>query len=183
MLRYDLEQRPGSWATVVLAHPHPDMGGDRFHPIIDALFRALPLSTIRFDFSSSSLPTAEGELRQAIALSPEARVVLAGYSFGANIALGVTDTPVLGWFLVAPPLRFADREPAAASDSRPKQILVPEHDQFSAPADVAAAARTWVATSTTLVPGSDHFLGDRSGFVLDAAVAWIADLGREARPG
>ena len=52
-LRADLARVDGAAAGAVLAHPHPLYGGDRFNPIIDTLFQALPaagITTIRFDF-------------------------------------------------------------------------------------------------------------------------------------
>ena len=39
--------------AVVLCHPHPQYGGDRFNTVVEALFRALPsagFAALRFDF-------------------------------------------------------------------------------------------------------------------------------------
>ena len=82
-------------ALAVLLHPHPDFGGNRFHPFIDGLFRRLPeraVTAIRFDFSSADLSVAHEEVVAAIDEGstrwPQLPVVLAGYSFGAGIAAG-----------------------------------------------------------------------------------------------
>ena len=49
----DLVRVDGARGSVVLAHPHPLFGGDRFNPVVDALFNALVdigFTTLRFDF-------------------------------------------------------------------------------------------------------------------------------------
>jgi uncharacterized protein len=182
VLAYDLIERDGAPATAVLLHPHPDYGGNRYHPAIDALFHGLPVSTLRFDFSSSDPAVADADTREAIARVPSPSVVLVGYSFGAQVALGVADPAVLGWFLVAPPLRWVDDAALpAASDPRPKHLLVPEHDQYSPPGPTAERIARWRATTMTTLPGSDHFLMGRSGDVLAAVVDWLPSVsGHEA---
>jgi alpha/beta superfamily hydrolase len=173
MLRYDLIERSGSTATAILLHPHPDMGGDRHHPVVTALYDGLPTSALRFDFTSSSVPAARAEVDEAIALAPDTRVVLIGYSFGADIALTVDDPRALGWFAVAPPLIVVDPETmAAAGDARPKRLAIPELDQFSRPERAERLTSTWTATSVVTIAGGDHFLVGRSGAVLDAVVEW-----------
>jgi hypothetical protein len=42
MRSFECIERPGTPATAVLLHSHPDMGGDRFHPVITALYERLP---------------------------------------------------------------------------------------------------------------------------------------------
>jgi len=176
VLAYDLTPRDPAAATAVLLHPHPDYGGNRFHPVVDALYRGLPVTTIRFDFSSSAAPVAEAELLAAIDLAPGPAVVLFGYSFGADVALGVADPRVLGWFAVAPPLRGDPGLLAAATDPRPKRLAVPEHDQFSPPARAAEVTSAWPASTVVTIPGADHFLVGRSDAVLAAALAWLPSV-------
>jgi uncharacterized protein len=174
MLAYDLIERDGAPATAVLLHPHPDYGGNRYHPVIDALFHSLPLDTLRFDFRSSDPGAASADTREAMALARSPSVVLIGYSFGASIALGIADPAVLGWFVVAPPLRWVDDAALpAGSDPRPKQVLVPELDQYSPPEVTAERTAGWRATTTAILPGTDHFLMGRSEAVLTAAVNWL----------
>jgi alpha/beta superfamily hydrolase len=176
VLGYDRTER-GSGATAVLLHPHPDMGGDRYHPVITALYDGLPISTLRFSFTSSSPPIARAEALQAIELAADPAVVLIGYSFGADIALSIADQRVLGWFAVAPPLAIVDPETVpAATDARPKRLAVPEHDQFSPPARAAALTADWPAASVVTLPDSDHFLFGHTSAVLDAVVAWLPSV-------
>ncbi len=102
-------------------------------------------------------------------------ILLAGWSFGADVSLAVGDDRHDGWFAVAAPLAYAGDGPAAANDGRPKVLLVPEHDQFRAPAAAAEATADWAATSLVTVAGADHFLGGRTSFVADQLAARFRD--------
>lgn len=167
----------------VLLHPHPDFGGDRFHPFVETMFRRLPavgLAALRFDFSSADPSTAHHQVVAAIDLAagrwPGRPVVLAGYSFGAGIAAGVADARVSGWYLLAPP-SGALPDAVIGPDPRPKAIAVPEYDQFSPPAVIAKQVVGWVATTVTVVPNADHFLGPVNAIV-DNAINWVATVSR-----
>jgi alpha/beta superfamily hydrolase len=162
----------------VLLHPHPDYGGDRFHPFINGMFQRLPelsVSAIRFDFTSAARERAGEEVVAAIdagaARWPQLPVFLVGYSFGAGIAAGVSDHRVAGWFLLAPPLAMLAGA-TIGDDPRPKAVVMPEYDQFSSPDAVAEAVAQWQSTTFTTLTGADHFLG-AVGPVLDAALGWI----------
>jgi len=176
MLGYDLCERDVGAPMAVLLHPHPDMGGNRHHPVVDALYRELPLSTLRFDFTSSDTATAQAEAREAIRLAPGRDVILLGYSFGADLALTIDDGGVLGWFLVAPPLRVPEHEASVATDPRPKRLAVPEHDQFSSPARALELTSTWSSTSVVTLPRADHFLFGHEQSVVEAALIWLRTL-------
>jgi len=169
--------REGSDVTAVLLHPHPDYGGDRFHPVVDALYHGLPVSTLRFDFRSSDTAAAAADVREAMAQAPTPAVVLMGYSFGADVALSAADPRLLAWFAAAAPLRLVPvAEMAAAGDGRPKRLVVPEHDQYSAPDRTRQIAGGWPATSIVTVPSADHFLVGRVGDVLDIALGWLPEV-------
>jgi alpha/beta superfamily hydrolase len=149
----------------VLLHPHPQFGGDRFHPFVDALFRTLPdlaVSALRFDFSSAEPSIAREEVVAAIDEGatrwPGRPVLVIGYSFGAGIAAGVGDERIAGWYLLAPPLSMLTTS-TIGSDTRPKAVVVPEYDQFSPPAAIAPVVAGWEATTVTTLPNTDHFLG------------------------
>ncbi len=101
-------------------------------------------------------------------------MILIGYSFGADIALTVNDAEVLGWFLIAPPLRLVDPVAmVAGSDPRPKRLAVAQYDQFCPPERAAAVTAEWVATTMVTIDGSDHFLVGYNDPVLDAVRAWL----------
>jgi alpha/beta superfamily hydrolase len=92
--------------------------------------------------------------------------VLAGWSFGADVSLSITDERVAGWCVIAPPLRIlrAD-ELLAATDPRPKRLIVPENDQFRGPDSVRAFTEDWVNTEVVVIAGGDHFLAGRTALV------------------
>jgi len=94
----------GPFPGVVVCHPHPRMGGDMYNNVVGALVQASVESgfaALRFNFrgtgeSEGAYAGGKGEqddVRAALAHireQPEidpARVVLAGYSFGAMVAL------------------------------------------------------------------------------------------------
>lgn len=165
-------------AFAVLLHPHPDFGGNRFHPFIDGLFRRLPeraVAAIRFDFSSADLSVAHEEVVAAIDEGstrwPRLPAILAGYSFGAGLAAGSADGRIAGWYLLAPPGAMLAGAPIG-HDPRPKGIAVPEFDQFSPPAAIGDVVREWEMTTVTTVPNADHFLG-AVGPVVEGALHWI----------
>jgi alpha/beta superfamily hydrolase len=154
------------------------MGGDRFNHVVDAIYRVLPpagLSVARFDLSSSDPKEAHADTLLAIDLVDEPRVAIIGYSFGADVALGIADARVAGWFAVAPPLRFGGFE-AIAADPRPKVLMVPELDQFSPPARVTELTSGWSNASVTSLSGADHFLNGHSRLVAEAVRTWVAGL-------
>jgi alpha/beta superfamily hydrolase len=176
MLSFDRTDR-GTAVTAVLLHPHPDFGGDRFHPVIAALYRDLEISTLRFDFSSSTVEAAQADVLAALDASEAAAAVLVGYSFGADIALSTGDPRVRGWFGVAPPLRTVPvTAMAAARDPRPKGLAVPEDDQFSPPDRVAALTEDWPATTRVVLRAADHFLAGQAPAVVAAVRDWLAPV-------
>jgi alpha/beta superfamily hydrolase len=168
-------------ALAVLLHPHPQFGGNRFHPFIDGLFRSLPgiaVTAIRFDFSSAEPSVARGEVMRSIDEGsgrwPHLPVVVAGYSFGAGIAAGIADDRIVGWYLLAPPAAMLSAAPIG-DDPRPKAVVVPELDQFSPPAAMADAIAGWKMTTVTTLAKTDHFLGAFEPIV-DSALDWIEQL-------
>jgi alpha/beta superfamily hydrolase len=177
VLAYDCTSRDGATATAVLMHPHPEMGGNRFHPVVETLHRGLPVNTLRFDFTSANVGVAQADVVEAIDLAPEGPIVLIGYSFGADIALTVTHPRVVGWFAVAPPLRVVDPgQMGAGADARPKLLAVPERDQYSSPARAAELTAGWVATSIVPIAGADHFLAGHERAVLQPALGWLPSV-------
>jgi alpha/beta superfamily hydrolase len=181
----DYEAVPDATIAAVLVHPHPDMGGDRFNHIVDAVYHALPpagVSAARFDLSSSDPSQAHADTLLAIDMIGVPRIALVGYSFGADVALGVVDTRLAGWFAIAPPLRFGEFEMIGA-DARPKVLLVPELDQFSPPARVSELTSGWSNTRVLNVSGADHFLNGHSRAVSESVRNWIAELAAGAGRG
>jgi len=180
---------PAPWAAVAMCHPHPLYGGDMRNIVVDAVVRALSaagVAALRFNFrgvggSQGRHGDGRDERLDAAAavdavapFAGDGPLVLAGYSFGAVVALSVSDPRVAGWFAVAPALIHADPDAlVAAADHRPKLLVAPDHDQFTPPATLAGITSTWVATTVEPLAMADHFLVGRTGPVADAAVAFV----------
>lgn len=180
-----------AWAAAVLTHPHPLHGGTMRSLVPSTLFAALPLAGVaclRFNFrgvegSGGSHDGGVGERYDVVAAvdalaatAPGVPLALVGWSFGADVALAVTDPRVAGWCAVAPPLRTHTDDMAAATDARPKLLLVPERDQFRPPGEAAELTARWVNTRIEVIPGADHFLVGRTDLVTELVLGFLREL-------
>lgn len=174
--------------AVVITHPHPSYGGTMDVPVVQAMFeravnagcvavmfnfRGAGGSTGRHDHGDAEQRDVAAAIDAAVALAPGAPVLLAGYSFGAGVALQVTDERVLGWFMIAPQAR---PDMAAGSDPRMKRFVVPEHDQYCSPDDALAAVVGWAATEIIELTMADHFLAGAAARAADHLTAMIAEV-------
>lgn len=160
-------------AAMVLCHPHPLHGGTMRSIVISALFNALPdagVSCLRFNFrgvEGSRGTHDEGDAERldaraaidalADGLPDGAPLVLAGWSFGADVALSVHDDRLAGWLTVAGPLRYVRDAEVVATDIRPKRLVLAERDEIRPPAEVAAEVEHWTNTAIVTVGGASHF--------------------------
>ena len=172
MLEGDLLTPPDPTGTAVVAHPHPLYGGTRHDLVVAALCRGFVDAgrrVLRFDFrgtggSGGSHDGGLGEQADLLAAIEAVEpaptdLVVAGYSFGADIALATDHPCVESWLVVAPPLSVvAVEEMPAASDERPVHVLHPVHDQFNPLARLRTLVDTWTNASVHELDGVDHFL-------------------------
>ena len=177
-------------AAMVLCHPHPQFGGTMRSLVISALFGDLPgagVTCLRFNFrcveaSTGSYDEGRGERDDVAAAvaTLTARsthpLFLAGWSFGADMALSVHAEQVIGWLAIAPPLRFASGLDALANDPRPKHLALAQHDEFRAPSEIVEATADWAATTVEVVPGASHFFVGRTDRLVAAARAFVDRL-------
>jgi alpha/beta superfamily hydrolase len=179
----------GSRASVVLCHPHPQYGGTMRSIVIGALFDALPAigcTVLRFNFRGVERSTGthdEGraemlDVQAAVDAAADARgadepLVLAGWSFGADMTLATHDARLAAWIGIAPPLRFRTDFDAVAHDARPKLLVLGQHDEFRDPASVVEATADWNATEIEVIAGASHFFVGRTDRVVDAARAFV----------
>jgi uncharacterized protein len=159
--------------ALVMCHPHPLYGGDMDNPVVMAVARSAEVAgfaTVRFDFRG--VRGSEGEHGDGVteALDVQAALdvaetlrgggplVLAGYSFGALVALSVVDERITRWIVIAPPIGRRSASLGAVTDPRPKRLIGPEHDQFTSVDTWHEAGSTWTNTSVATVPMADHFM-------------------------
>jgi alpha/beta superfamily hydrolase len=178
--------------AAVLAHPHPQHGGSMRSLVTSELFHSLPergVAVIRFNFrgverSEGRYDDGHGEQLDVLAaldtldgLVGGVPLILAGWSFGADISLSIVDERLAGWCAVAPPLRIlrAD-ELLAAHDPRPKRLVVPENDQFRPPDSARAFVEGWTNTEVDVIAGGDHFLAGRTDRVTDHIVDFLTTV-------
>ena len=177
----------------VVCHPHPQYGGDMDNPVVLAVASALSASgnsTLRFNFrgvgaSDGSYANGIGEaedLRAAVRFLCEHTgvrcVTVAGYSFGALVALQATPTIAEADRLiaVAPPLSFAGVEPVAAWTNE-KLFIVGDRDQYCSVAQLVDALATVVEPKQhTIITGADHFFAGYTGAVVDSVRSFSANV-------
>ena len=179
-------------AGAVLCHPHPQYGGTMRSIVISALFGALPaagVTCLRFNFrgvegSTGTFDAGVGERADAVAalgaltaaLPAGMPLLLAGWSFGADVALSVHEPSISAWLAIAPPLHFTEGLEELARDPRPKLLALAEHDAVRPPADVVAVVATWSATDVEIVPGASHFFVGRTDRLVELALGFVDRL-------
>jgi len=184
---------PDARAIAVLCHPHPQYGGTMRSIVISALFEALPerrIACLRFNFrgvEGSEGSYAEGRdepldvaaaLDAAFDAAVDTPLSLVGWSFGADIALGVDEPRVAGWVGIAPPLRFRPEHAydAVGHDPRPKLLVLAANDEFRAPTEISAATSAWASTRIETVAGASHFFVGRTERVVTLVGDFVAGL-------
>ena len=170
---------------VVIAHPHPLYGGSMDSNVVEAIhegFHKSGFTTVRFNFrgvggSGGTYDEGEGEVDDLLSsvrflrdrLSPEGRIVLAGYSFGAWISAKAAAKagPVDGLFLVAYPFAFYDTEPLRAY-SGPVSFVAGTLDEIGPAHDLTEFYKTIPITRKHLkVLPTDHFFWGKEREIVD----------------
>jgi hypothetical protein len=166
----------GPFAAVVVCHPHPLYGGDMFNNVVLALCNSLTQDNIlAFRFNFRGVGRSQGNFDKGIgeqedvkaALSfvssqPEVdpgKIGLAGYSFGATVALlvALAQDTVRALALISPPLASSQWE-ALSRYQNPTLLLCGSGDQFVSAADMARYASQLPPPSRwEVISGADHF--------------------------
>ncbi len=178
-LAADIARTESARGAVVVCHPHPRFGGNRHHPVVDAVFRALPpagFDAIRFDFRAEHADGIGEQLDVVAALDAlDASGVaigthVVGYSFGAVVGLTTDDIRITSIVAIAPPLPLMP----TPAPGVPTLVLAPEHDQFCPPEIAEALVAGWPEVEVRPVPMADHFLAGRAAHVADSVVDWLS---------
>ena len=170
-----LPERDAAGAAVV-CHPHPMYGGSMYNNVVEAVLDAFwkrGFTTLRFNFrgvegSEGEYDGGEGETDDAHAavkfLAAKAgvqAVTLAGYSFGASVAVraGFTDTLVSDVVAVALPVGVMKIE-AGDGASKPLLLVSGDRDSYSPIEPLRSFAEKLGARARLeIVGGADHFFG------------------------
>lgn len=161
-----LEATDPTLAALVM-HPHPQYGGDMDNHVVLAMRDALAsvgATTLRFNLrgtggsSGSFDPTlapsdANAALLALNSAQPDLPIVLAGYSYGAQLASGLAAVkPVTALILVSPPLAFGPLPELPTS--LPILAIAGDADTVCPPDRLRAL--TAIGASVGIVPGVDH---------------------------
>jgi len=169
----------------VICHPHPMYGGSMDNNVVEAIgsaMRRCGYATLRFNFRG--VGASEGEYdggageaddaRAALSFLAEqgcaAGLVLAGYSFGAAIAMraGLSDSRVARVIAVALPVAAMDTG-ADAPAPKPLLIFSGDRDSYSPIATLEQTARKLGAAATLkVIAGADHFFAGYESTLADA---------------
>ena len=185
------EQTP--LGSVVVCHPHPQHGGTMHNKVAHTLARAfvrMGFAALRFNFrgteeSEGVYDAGDGELADALAAIewmrarfPEKALWVAGFSFGAAIAVkAAVVTDVDGLISVAPAIsRFAsglDTQPTC-----PWLIVQGDQDEL---VDVDETV-SWVnglepGPELLIIPEGEHFFHGRLVELREAVVTFVSSAG------
>ncbi|RYF34724.1 MAG: alpha/beta fold hydrolase [Comamonadaceae bacterium] len=159
--------------TVVIAHPHPLFGGTMDNKVVQTLARAFVASgwtAVRFNFrgvgaSEGTHDEGRGETTDLLAVvqqaAPEGQLAIAGFSFGAFVAINALQTlwgtrEIERIALVGPSVARVV-PPALAEDAHERTLIVHgEADDTVALSAVMDWARPQ-SLPVTVVPGGGHF--------------------------
>jgi len=183
----------GNAPAAVVCHPHPAYGGSMDNNVVEAILAALwqaGYATLRFNFRGVGASEGEhdggpGEVDDAVAAMAfllaepgvrQANAVMAGYSFGAMVAVsaGYPRAEIARIVAVAIPLAMADaRIPAGAS--KPILMVSGDHDSYS-PVAGLRALKSKIGDSARLeiIAGADHFFGGHEAELSRAIAAALA---------
>jgi alpha/beta superfamily hydrolase len=173
----------------VVCHPHPLYGGTLDNKVVWALARAfqqLGAATIRFNFrgvgaSAASYDAGRGETADALAVAaygrarwPHSSLWLAGFSFGAVVALrAAAEARPQRLVAVAPGITTIELGEASAP-ACPWLIVQGDADEVvPAEAVLAWAHKLSPAPELVVLPGASHFFHGRINELREAVLAFM----------
>ncbi len=169
---------PRAWsATAIVCHPHPLHGGNLRNKVTHTLARTcvgLGLAAVRFNFrgvgaSAGSFDQGHGELQDLRAVAawvracrPHDALWLAGFSFGALIALQAADELDAARLVTVAPAVHRSGAGHLRVPRCPWLLVMGEDDEVVPP----QAVRAWIAglqhpPAQRWLPGAGHFFHQR----------------------
>lgn len=190
-LEAELDAVPDAKATLLFCHPHPKMGGTMDAPLLVAVRDGLTerrWNVLRFNFrgigaSEGESSTGTAEVGDALGALELARslgvpVALAGWSFGAAVALRVAarDDDLLGCVAIAPAIDakpgITEGVPVDADPRCPVLLVIGANDDHVSP----ARAREWAeqhAATFHEMKGANHFFWAKYDQLTDLVAEWL----------
>lgn len=180
--------------AVVVCHPHPLYGGDLNNDVVQAICGALlgrGIGALRFNFrgagGSGGEHTGGYEEREDVFAALDwlrlrsetvdaRRLGLAGYSFGAAVALNAAIAAgVRALCAVSPPPQMLDFTAQQGLDI-PVLLITGDEDAISPAARLEQLPRAiGAAASVRIVPGANHFWHGHVGELEDAVSGFFAE--------
>ncbi len=185
-------------AAVAFAHPHPRHGGTMASILVPRSARALQAAgyaVVRWNFrgvGNSDGEHGDGDaerqdVRAAVACLAGRgldRIVLAGWSFGADMSLRVapTEARVVGVVAVAPVLWYLDEADwrRLVAWGRPVRLLLADHDRYRPKEQARELAARLPDVADTVVAGSEHLFARRVDQAVAAVVAFVREIAPDA---
>jgi len=182
--------------VAVVCHPHPLFGGNMTNKVTHILARTcneLGAAAVRFNFrgvgkSAGTHDDGRGEVEDVLAMLkwteerwPGANLWLAGFSFGAAMALRAAlarsgeRRSVKRLITVAPALRWLEQTDDQTPGC-PWLVVQGDQDELVDAQAVAAWARRLSRPPTlTVLAGVDHFFHGRLNDLRDTVKAWLIE--------
>lgn len=174
-----IDEPPAAKGVVVLCHPHPQMGGTMNAPLLEAVTEVLVergWSVLRFNFRGigrsegasgtgiEELKDARAAVKNAEARYPGLPLAVAGWSFGAAVALKIAaESPdAIACVAIAPSVKAKPGiteglpDPDEIDLHLPTLFVVGANDDVTPPSD----ARSWADAAGARmveVPAANHF--------------------------
>jgi len=167
----------------VICHPHPLFGGTMENKVVTTMSRAffaVSIPTVRFNFrgvgtSAGAFDHGVGETDDADRIAdwgmkrwPDRRLVLAGFSFGAYVALKLADRrPTAHLTVIAPPVGRFDFSGLIAPDC-PWLVVQGDADEVVDPnAVINWAESQGPQPRLSVIRGASHFFHGRLREIYD----------------
>lgn len=191
---FDLPDGPALQVLAIVCHPLPTEGGSMHNKVVTMTARALResgIATVRFNFrgvgqSDGSFDDGDGELDDLRAVAAWARAQhldkalwLAGFSFGAWVALrAAVELEAAALILIAPPVGRSWAFDDIALPTVPWLVIHGDDDEIVSP----GAVHEWVASlpnppELVRMPGASHFfhrkLIDLRGAIRSGVRSWL----------
>ena len=181
--------------VALVLHPHPLHGGTMHNKVVFRAARGLEDAghvTLRVNFRGVGASTgthdharggeqqdARDALDHLAATYPDIPITLAGFSFGARIALevGIEDARVGRLVGIGTPVNMDYDFAFLANCRKPLLLVHGEHDEFGDPAKLQAIARDLspgCPTRLEIIPGAGHFFDHQLEDLRRVIADWAA---------